>query len=170
MGKEHRTFLRIDTRLKAYARHIESPEAVPLFRSPAVTDHPVYKPSGHVPEALMEVLSGMNHKLDLILSTISQDLLVQDFPLRLEVTEISGAGVLFRTREPMKVGEHMELVLILSQFPLRMASVCGTVQRQDDPTLFAFNFRQIRENDREAIVQYVFQEQREQIREKKHAN
>jgi c-di-GMP-binding flagellar brake protein YcgR len=116
----------------------------------------------------MEMLSGINHKLDLILSTISQDMLVKDFPLRLEITEISGAGVLFSTNENIEIGDHLEMVLILSQFPLRLASVCGTVQRQEN-LLFAFNFIQIRENDRETIVQFVFQEQREQIRESKHA-
>jgi hypothetical protein len=168
VGKESRTFLRIDTRLRAYARRIDNPDSPPLFRSPAFKDKFPGKPSGHIPEAVMEMLSGINHKLDLILSTISQDMLVKDFPLRLEITEISGAGVLFSTNENIEINDHLEMVLILSQFPLRLASVCGTVQRQEN-LLFAFNFKQIRENDRETIVQFVFQEQREQIRESKHA-
>jgi hypothetical protein len=168
VGKESRTFLRIDTRLRAYARRIDNPDSSPLFRSPAFKEYFPSKPSGHIPEAVMEMLTGINHKLDLILSTISQDMLVKDFPLRLEITEISGAGVLFSTNENIEVDEHLEIVIILSQFPLRLASVCGTVQRQEN-ALFAFNFKQIRENDRETIVQFVFQEQREQIRESKHA-
>jgi hypothetical protein len=172
MDNENRTFLRIDTRLRAYCRRIDSPESPPLFRSPSVNEYPTHKPSGHVPEAVMEMLTGINHKLDLILSTISQDMLLKDFPLRLEIVEISGAGVLFTSKEGIRTGEHMEMVLVLSQFPLRLASVSGTVQRQESKhgvVLFAFNFKQIRANDRETIVQFVFQEQREQIRESKHA-
>jgi hypothetical protein len=172
MGKESRTFLRIDTRLRAYSRRIDTPDSPPLFRGPSIKEHTSHKPVGAGSEAVLEMLAGINQKLDLILSTVSQDMLGKDFPMRLEITEISGAGVLFSTQERVTVGDHLEMILVLSQFPLRLASVCGTVERREEQSgtvRYAFNFKQIRENDRESIVQFVFKEQREQIRESKHA-
>jgi c-di-GMP-binding flagellar brake protein YcgR len=64
----------------------------------------------------------------------------------------------------------LEVVLMLSQFPLRMAGAIGRVIRAEPDqgrTLYALDFTRIRERDLETIVQFVFQSQRDELREKK---
>ncbi|MFW6236482.1 MAG: PilZ domain-containing protein [Desulfovibrionales bacterium] len=171
MGKENRTYMRIPTRLRAHARRIDSADSQPLFRGIA-TQTETTRPSKvtGVPENLTTLLSEINSKLDLLVSSMNRELLLKDFPIQLEIVEISGAGVRFVNDGSVAINDNLELIIILSHFPLRLAGVSGTVQREvekEDKRFYAFNFKHIRDHDREAIVQYVFQEQREIIRESK---
>lgn len=171
MGKESRTYMRIPTRLRAHARKIDSPDSQPLFRGISASSE-IARPNkiSGVPESLVDLLTGINDKLDLLISAMNKDFLLKDFPIQLEIVEISGAGVRFVADDGICIEDNLEMVIILSHFPLRLAGVSGTVQREvekEEQCLCAFNFKQIREHDREAIVQFVFQEQRETIRERK---
>jgi len=96
--------------------------------------------------------------------------LQEDFPIRAEVIEISGAGLKFVSKEKFEQEQALEMAIILSQFPLRIAGVVGVILRVEhlrNLPVYVVKFTNIREHDRESIVQFVFQEQREQIRERK---
>ncbi|MFW6324688.1 MAG: PilZ domain-containing protein [Desulfovibrionales bacterium] len=170
MGKEDRKYLRIDTRLRAHARRVESSDSRPLFRSSFSSGSSSQK-SSLLPEGVAEILNEMNQKLDILISATHRDLLINDFPITLDVVEISGAGMIFiPEEETLQPGDFLETVILLSQIPLRMAGTVGTVKRRMEKNgkdQFAFEFNQIRDHDREAVVQFVFQEQRELIRERK---
>lgn len=170
MNEEKRTFHRIATRIKGYARIMPSEEEQPLFREapvsgPGAAGFEARDPS--VPESLYALLATINAKLDMILSVQGRDLLTADFPLTLDVTEISGAGVRFAARDGLAVGDTIEVVLVLCQFPLRLAGAVGQVLRAEaagGENAMALDFTRIRERDLESIVQFVFQSQRDTIR------
>lgn len=121
-----------------------------------------------LPEELINFLSEMDRKLDRLIGLLSHDHVKNDFPIELEVTEISGAGIKIRTPEEFRSNQPLEVILFLSQAPLRMAGCKGRIlDRESDTGLYRFEFVDLRGSDMEAIVQFVFKEQREQIRNSK---
>jgi len=171
---ENRNYSRVNVLLRGHARFIQSAEAPPLFRGgftlPESHSPSDAKSGTPLPDALVTFLEGIDTKLNMILTSISQDKLLADFSIRLSITELSGAGIRFTSDTDLNIGQHLEIVMIFSQFPLRMVGILGTIQRKDivdNAPCYAFCFSQVREMDREAIVQFVFQEQRERIREQK---
>ena len=176
--KNNRTFSRINTRLRAYMRKLVSPEtALPLFHStPASIAQPTSKQlqEANIPVLLQQYLETLNQKLDTLINLVTRDLLREDFPLKTEITQLSGAGIkcTFPDHQKLEPGDTLEVVIFLSQCPLNLASASCTVLRQEDNSepLLALEFSKIRESEREAIVQFVFSEQREQIREKRYGD
>lgn len=169
MEQEQRTYSRVAARLKGLACRAESADTPPRFRTAPRRDGsaPPMITAG-LPEGLMDFLLEMDAKLDQILVGQRQDQLRQDYPLDLDIQEISGAGVRFSCAEPLAEDQVLELVMVLNQYPLRLAAAVGRV-RGEEGGLRRFEFTFIREHDLEAIVQFVFQEQREEIRNRKWA-
>lgn len=167
MEQEQRTYSRVAARLKGLACRAESADVPPRFRTAPRRDGsaPPATAAG-LPEGLMDFLLEMDAKLDQILVGQRQDQLRQDYPLDLDIREISGAGVRFSCAEPLAEDQVLELVMVLNQYPLRLAAAVGRV-RGEEGGLRRFEFTFIREHDLEAIVQFVFQEQREEIRNRK---
>jgi len=177
MVQEKRNYSRISTRIKARLRRVESPEAPPLFHAGRL-NIPQSLPDGqsnlreaNLPEGLGAYLESLERKIDLILSLLSRDSLKNDFPLETEVTELSGGGLrCFAPDEGLSVGQAIEMVIFLSQLPMSVAGVVGVVRRIEQvegQTVYGVEFTNLRESDREKIVHFVFQEQREQIRTQK---
>ncbi len=167
MDKEQRTYSRVAARLKGLACPVESADLAPRFRTAPRRDGATPPPPMQgLPEGLIEFLLEMDAKLDQILVGQRQDQLRQDYPLELDIREISGAGVRFSCSEPLAEGQALELVIVLNQYPLRLTAAVGRV-RGEEGGLRRFEFTYIREHDLETIVQFVFQEQREEIRNRK---
>jgi len=171
---EKRTFLRIPTRIGGFARKLDTEAEQPIFREAPL--HGVSGPGAFdardasIPEGLYTLLSSLNAKLDMLIGMLGRDQISTDFPITLEVVEISGAGLRFFASQELALETAMEVVLMLSQFPLRMAGAIGTVLRAEPvegKPLYALDFTRIRERDLETIVQFVFQSQRDALREKK---
>ena len=178
MTDDNRTFSRINTRLRAYMRKLKTADtALPLFHSAHPTSpHPSSKQlrEANVPVILQQYLESLNEKLDTLINLVTRDLLREDFPLKTEVIQLSGAGLQCTTpdNQPLKVGDMVEVVIFLSQSPLNIASAICTIQRREERNepVLVLEFTKIRESEREMIVQFVFSEQREQIRESKHGD
>lgn len=172
MGNEKRSFLRVPVRLKALARVVEHKESLPLFSgfgSMGNSDASKLKNSKLQPD-LIDFLLDMNSKLDMILSFSSQEKLKEDFPEELNVNDLSGAGIRFSSSSPMREGQYLEIVLVLGQFPLQLAGAVGKVIRCkdcDSDSTWALEFKKINEFDQEKIVQFVFKQQRANIRNEK---
>jgi len=147
---------------------IESPQ---IFSGDAVDDTSLRDDlfrTSKLPEDLTKFLAEMDRKLDRILGILSKDHLRSDFPLDFEVMELSAAGIKFRTKETIDINTPFEIVMLLSHVPLRMAGCKGRIIGiEDDTKLYRFEFIDTRGSDMEAIVQFVFQQQREQIRNSK---
>lgn len=174
MNEENRTFSRVPTRLKMYFRLTEK-EARPLFLGCLgcdVQDVDLEKiKSPYLPQELLQFLTTLNHKLDLVLTLLNQNHLAQDFSYTGEVTEISGAGLKFLTSEKLIPGQAIEVALSLSNLPPILIGLVGEVLRieeeKPEKKLYALKYLFLRDSDREKIVQFVFKEQRELLRVKK---
>lgn len=171
MSEEKRSFSRIQVRLKAQARAMESLDSPQLFTGDSmpqpITREDFVKKS-KLPEEVTGFLVEMDRKLDHIISMLGQDNFKMDFSLPVEVMEISAAGVKFRSTQQFNPGDALELIIYLSQTPLRLAGSKGRILDQEPDTgLYRFEFVDLRGSDMEAIVQFVFKEQREQIRNSK---
>jgi hypothetical protein len=171
--EEKRTFMRIPTRLRGHLRLMAGIEEIPLFRetSPlSAISCPAEARDAGMSESLFTMLCALNDKLDMLLSMHSRDQLENDFPVPMDIVEISGAGVRFASPEPLSLDQPVEAVIVLSRFPLRMAGAVGRIIREDsqeDGIVYALDFTRIRERDLESIVQFVFQSQRDDLRGKK---
>ena len=81
MTAPERSFARIETTLKAYARRLPAGIFAPLFRgvqtaAPALTE----AAQAGLPDGLCQYLQSMNEKLDSILALLNQQSLQEDFP------------------------------------------------------------------------------------------
>jgi hypothetical protein len=173
MQTERRTYTRIDTAIQAFMRKTASPAVQPGLRggfSSQPEDHlrdALQQTS--IPDALLDYLEAINAKLDTILGLLHQSSIKAEYPLEATITQISGAGVQFTSPHAFQVGEHLELVITLSRFPMQLVNAVGTITRREerDHPVWVVEFTCIRDNDREVIIQYVFREQRELIRGEK---
>ncbi len=156
----------VETRIKGYGRIANSLSNPPLFRGIGNgRKHPAENlDDSKVPEWLKVYLIEIDRKLDQLLGKQSIKDLSQDFPIDIEVFEISGNGIIFKTETPLKSKAIMEVVLVLDQVPLRMASTKGTIQAGKTSDTWIMKFINIKEHDLEAIIKFVFSEQREHIR------
>lgn len=172
MSDEKRTFSRVPVRLKGYARPMRSLKSSQLFSGDAVEEssnrEELFRNS-KLPEDLTSFLLQMDRKMDRILGLLSKDNLRDDFPYDIEIMELSAAGVKFRSSHTFNVDSALEIVIVLSQVPVRMAGSKGRVLGiEKDTPLYRFEFVDLRGSDMEAIVQHVFKQQREQIRNSKY--
>jgi hypothetical protein len=172
MANEKREFLRIPTRIKGHARFLESDAEMPLYREAPTAGPGVFGADSKegLSDSLFALLSTINAKLDMLISVQSRESLEDDFPIGIDVIEISGAGLRFLCNEELSQSANVEVVLVLNQFPLRLAGAIGKVIRQGEESgrkVYALDFTKIRERDLEGIVQFVFQSQRDEIRGKK---
>lgn len=171
MNEEKRNFSRVPTRLKGYARTMRSIDSSPVFSGGTASEAPrtcdAFR-SSKLPDDLVNFLSEMDRKLDQVLGLLSQNTLRNDFPIDIEIMELSAAGVKFRSQSSFDENAPLEIVILLNHIPLRMAGSKGRILGRDEETgLYRLEFVDTRESDMEAMVQFVFKEQREQIRNSK---
>lgn len=167
MVQEKREYSRVNTRLKAWGKKVEGPDVIPAFHASNLSTQPIdnrYLQDTNLPEELKKFLQTIDQKLDTLLGLQSQNLLEKEYTIQTEVVELSGAGLkCLQTDSQLDINDYIEVVLFLSYQPVNMASAIGRVQRLENG-IAVIEFTSLRESERESIVQFVFQEQREQIR------
>lgn len=182
---ERRAYARVATRIRARLRPLATPEEAHRFTPMATPDSDEARAAlkrSSLNEGVVAFLLDLSAKVDTLLSLALHEQLAADFPLEAEVTEISGAGVRLTVPEPLPEvnagtadfteGGHYEIVLFLDQAPQRLASAMGRISRAAQPdeplgaTELAMDFTRIRERDQNAVVAFVFAEERRQIRER----
>ena len=89
-----------------------------------------------------------------------------------EPTEVnlSEGGIGFTIKEKVKVGETLELKMMLSAFPIAIIRVWGKVVRvnpQENGYNVGIQYTKIKEEDQNIIVHYIFKKQRELLRRKR---
>ncbi len=125
-----------------------------------------------LPDAALRFLVEMDRKLDAVMGFLQRESLASDFPHEGRVVEISGDGVIFECREPLAPGDHMELLLMLEEFPPRVCSVIARVEEKGEGKAvtgspnspWKLSFARVQEEDREAVIRFVFREERKLIR------
>jgi c-di-GMP-binding flagellar brake protein YcgR len=122
-----------------------------------------------LPPALVRFMVNLDAKMDSILALLQKDNFDEFFPNKLMVVEVSASGVLVQDCD-LQLGEYIELVMFLGEYPPRIVSGIGRVLRPGKLQLnnrFALQFTNLRDSDREEIVRFVFKEERERIRSQK---
>lgn len=169
MSHPQRTYARIETARKGHARILPPGQTKPLFSGCAACalEPAVRGDHGALPDAILQALRALDDKLTAILNLLNERSLAEDFPIPVLIHDISGAGLRMSSPHPFTVGMRVEIVVVLNAFPLQLAGTMGAIVRQDDvegTPLWAVEFTEIRESEREKIIQFVFQEERQNLR------
>lgn len=160
-----------EVRLRAHIRRATSPDAQPrTWGAPeSAAGPPPDLAETTLHPALAAFLTAMSAKLDMLLGYLSQAQLGADYDPA-EVLEIGEQGLALAKAQGLEPGQPLEIVVVLSDYPLQMVSAVGvagdTAQRQGEAVRLV-RFSSIREEDLERIVQFVFKEERARIRRNK---
>lgn len=175
MNQERHTYSRVPANIQAWLRPLPSPDAPGMF-SDASELMGGSAQSGlqdsRLPEAVVQFLLEMDRKLQTILGLLGRDQLLQDFPYKVTVTELGGDGVHFVCDQKPPLNLATEIVIALKPMPLHLAGAVGKALQMEQaadeqPESYFFEFTRIREAELDAIIAFVLQEQRRQIRERK---
>ena len=171
MTVAERTFARVDTALKGYLRVLPPGRFAPLFACTQTGTSPQLSENAQssLPDGLGQYLRVMDEKLDTILSFLTRQTLQEDFPVPVLIHDISGAGLRFSADREFELGQGVEVVIALSSQVRTLAGTPGVVIRKEEhqgQRLCAMEFKDIRDSEREKIIQFVVARQREQIRER----
>ena len=123
---------------------------------------------------MIDFLLRMDEKLDQILAMLSKDAEDKGRLNQGIGTNLSGTGMNIMTDKPVEPGKIINTNFVLLRFPLVFIDVFGEVLRvtpvdEDGKTLYhiGVKFLDLDQNDRERIIAWVFQRQREIIRKRK---
>ena len=164
-------FAHIDVHVSARMRILSSPNELPIFNGYAGENKQVLEllSKSKLPEELLLFLDSLNTRLEHIISILEQKDLKDNFPIPISTLSLGGSEVLFKSdAKNLKSGDKVEVVLPLSQIPLRISGAIGVLEKTTHPThgeLWSISFTRIREQDLENIIQFVFDQERKRIRE-----
>jgi hypothetical protein len=171
MTVAERSFARVDAALKGYLRLLPAGRLTTLFPCTQTGGTPQLSESAQsaLPDGLAQYLRAMNDKLSAILSILTQQTLHEDFPVPVLIHDISGAGLRFSADREFELDQGVEVVIALSNQPQSLAGAIGVIIRAEEhlgERLWALEFRDMRDCEREKIIQFVVAKQREQLRER----
>lgn len=116
----------------------------------------------------------LNAKLDLIAQAfIMKD--VDENEQKTRNVNLSASGLAFDNHEALPLGQHLKVTLILGAVVASIALQATVVycRKNEDankpPYLIGLDYENIQEQDRELLIQYIMQRQKQQIRESKEA-
>ncbi len=125
---------------------------------------------------IAEYFKLLNTKLDLIGGAfIAQETNPNDHKIR--NVNLSASGVAFDNDEPLNLGEYLEVKMVLSNIvavislQAKVVSCKKNADHQSDKAqyLISVDYVNIKEQDRELLIQYIVQRQKQQIRAQKEA-
>ncbi|KPJ60749.1 MAG: hypothetical protein AMJ42_01365 [Deltaproteobacteria bacterium DG_8] len=142
-----------------------------FFIKPFMEDMAKEEEVGNVDRFIINSLIDINLKLNLIYNMLSSEEGTSIFRQKPIEVNISESGIGFITKERIKKGDIIELKMLLPVFPLAIIKVWGKVVRTT--TLSKGSYRvgvqyiNIKEEDQDKIVHYIFKKQRELLRNKR---
>jgi len=142
-----------------------------FFIKPFMEDLAKEEEVGNIDRFIINALIDINLKLNLLHSILSSEEETSIFRQKPVEVNISESGIGFITKEKVKKGEILELKMLLPVFPLAIIKVWGKVVRTT-PWLkgsyrVGIQYINIKEEDQDKIVHYIFKKQRELLRYKK---
>jgi hypothetical protein len=153
------------------------PDAPPLWSSTSGGDALLRQelPSLARSDVTLRLLLEMDRKLDRILNHMQRESVAADFPFEGRIRELSHTGMIMESADAPSPGQSMELLLMPDLYPQRFISVMAQVTPaapdipRADPanTVRALYYTCFSEEDREAIIAFIFQEDRKRIRQTK---
>lgn len=162
----------VATYLRGRFRPLAGPDEHELAQFTAASSGPTreeFMAASPLPETVTAFLARLDAKMDAILAGMQSSAMEQDFPHRLDVLAISASGLEFTSALPLAPGDWLEIVVAFRQPSVQTASgigkVTGRMAAKDGGDVFSFIFTRLREEEREKIIRYVFQEERRRLRE-----
>lgn len=123
---------------------------------------------------LLTYIKLIDKKLDLILELLNNTKNESLYSNRYIDSNISGSGISFTTDVELKENEYVELKIILPIYPYaKINTLCTVVRSSHCNTNGVSNwetalvFKAINEDDRETLINFIFEKEREIIRMKK---
>lgn len=170
-----KSFLSVPTMLRAMFRLAEGPHAPRMYcgavPSSTLALRDELLASSARPELMVRFLAEMDRKLDAVLAELQRESLHEDFPLHGRITELGGESARLEYKGSLAKGSHLELLVLLEEYPLRIISVLARVEASGEQartgnsnTAFRLGFVDLEEADREHIIRFVFGEERKRIR------
>jgi antitoxin (DNA-binding transcriptional repressor) of toxin-antitoxin stability system len=171
MTAVERSFARVDAALKGYLRVLPAGRFISLFPCPQTGGslQLTETTQSSLPDGLAHYLRAMNDKLSAILSILTQQTLHEDFPVPVLIHDISGAGIRFSANQEFELGQGVEVVIALSNQPkawLAPWASSSAPRSTQGEALWALEFKDMNDCEREKIIQFVVARQREKIRER----
>jgi len=124
--------------------------------------------------AIVQLLINIDRKLNVILDSVDTSGKNVMREKKATIENISGAGAKISCEEELAVGDILRIELILPTFPISPIIVFGEAVRVEESDVsrkkdfgVVVKFTTIREDDRDTLVRYVFQKQRELLRSSK---
>jgi len=167
--EEQREYSRVNARLKGFARRTSADDSH-LFHSivpQTSSDTSMNLSKAGFSDEVVDFFINLDDKLNLLMGMNNLEYLQQDFPEKIDIYDISGAGIRIRYSSDLPLETELEIVIMISHLPFTAVSAIGTVKEQLEDGSSRFMFTSLREADREAIVRFVFQQQREELRNRK---
>jgi hypothetical protein len=125
-------------------------------------------------EELCAYMRIMNKKLDTIINLLSQSQYGETYHNVQTEIILSGAGVQFESHIVLKTGDYAELKIVVPIFPYpKITILCQVVRVESSGGAAAGAFRiamqflVINEKDRDFLIKYIFEKEREYLRQKK---
>lgn len=165
---EERKFAWTSTRITGFARISSSIKDEPRFSIAVPSSGPAASLEGaKLPSPVIKFLVGLDKKLDMLLAQHSLVMVEREYPIKIDVREISAEGLRFMAVDKISDAAKVEVVLLLRQAPARLVAAkarARKVQEEGRVDQWFMDFAAMRDNDREALVSFVFEEEREHIR------
>ncbi|MFH1625843.1 MAG: PilZ domain-containing protein [Pseudomonadota bacterium] len=125
--------------------------------------------------AIVQLLIDIDRKLNILLDSFDPHGRRTKKGKDATVVDISGSGAKISCSEELETGKILKLELVLPTFPVTPVTVFGEVLRVDNPesdsdserNYVVVNFTIFNEDDRDSIIRYIFQKQREILRSTK---
>jgi len=125
-------------------------------------------------DIFLGLLISINEKLDHLFQLVGQEHTTEKtlFFKKPCWTNISGAGMRFFTEQPLDLESFLRIDILLPLFPSFTITALGQVvrvQKKDTDNQYevAVSFTDIHEDDRDALIHYIFVRQRKLIRTEK---
>ncbi|MDL2266587.1 hypothetical protein LJC46_01180 [Desulfovibrio sp. OttesenSCG-928-G15] len=173
------TYLSVSTMSRCRFRIANSADSPQLFTGAATSATATLRDellaSTRQQELVLRFLAELDRKLDAVLTILQTETLAQEFPHEGHVVELNGTSLRFECNMALKEGAYLEILLMLEEFPLRIVSILGKIATMEEAsalpcmhsTAYVFDFLSLAEDDREAIIRYMFSEERKRIRQQK---
>ncbi|MCC8194336.1 MAG: PilZ domain-containing protein [Deltaproteobacteria bacterium] len=172
MQPENDEYAEIATYLRGRFRALNGPDDQEFAHLNTLSAGPTreeFLAASTLPEAVNKFLLQLDTKVDALLAALHSSSLDRDFPHTMEIQSISASNLHFTTDVPLAAGDWLEVIVNFRQTGILTAAGIGTVTARETGgngvPVFAFTFTRIREEEREKIIRYVFQEERRLLRE-----
>jgi len=124
-------------------------------------------------QVILDLLVSLNNKLDSLIRLLKKEKELQAEDLCLKEptrVNISGAGIRFISEQPIGKGSFLKLQICIPLFPSFVIPVLGKVvwtEKKDQGYVIGVEFTAIHEDDKDALIHYIFVRQRRLIRKSK---